>query len=48
MHRRVGVVDTLLVLVHGPLMAELNPRAQVLRRCPGRAGQHADAGPAQC
>ena len=48
MHRRVGVVDTLLVLVHGPLMVELNPCTQVLRRCPGRPGQQADAGLAQC
>ena len=47
MYRRVRVVDTLLVLIHGPPDAELNRCAPVLRCCLGRAWQHADAGPAQ-
>jgi hypothetical protein len=39
MHQRVGVVDTLLALVHGfPLMAEPDLCAQVLRAVPGAQG----------
>jgi hypothetical protein len=38
MHRRVGVVDTLLVLVHGPLMIQLNLRTGAAVLSPGAQG----------